>query len=175
MTKIQLKAEPFHKHATAIVCKVDTGAEVDVISEANYKQSCPTKQPAALAQHNFLHPMGASRFKLWEAANSVHTTIFTVTDAPGPAIVGCKKCKELDLINVNCSLESSEEKGVYTPLTSESLISDLWRARKFHMKSYHILLHPEAEPAFHAPRAVRDLLHMIFNLTKSKNLVSNSL
>ena len=125
MTKIQLKAEPFHKHATAIVCKVDTGPEVDVISEANYKQSCPTKQPATLAQHNFLQPTGATRFKLWEAPNSMRATIFTVTDAPGPAIVGCKKYKELDLISVNCSLESSEEKGVYTPLTSESLISDL--------------------------------------------------
>ena len=61
----------------------------------------------------------------------MHATIFTVTDAPGPAIVGCKKCKELDLIYVNCSLELSEEKGVYTPLTSKSLISDLWGARNF--------------------------------------------
>ena len=60
------------------------------------------------------------------ATMALKKVIFNVTDAPGPAILGCKKCKELDLIYVNCcSLESNEEKRVYTPLTSESLISDL--------------------------------------------------
>lgn len=32
MTKIQLTADPFHKHGTTIVCKVDIGAEINVIS-----------------------------------------------------------------------------------------------------------------------------------------------
>ena len=41
MTKIQLTADTFQKHATTIVCKVDTGAEVNVISEADYKQMFP--------------------------------------------------------------------------------------------------------------------------------------
>ena len=51
--------------------------------------------------------------------------IFIVTDALGPAILGyrCETCDELDLIKVNCSLESTEEKQVYMSLTKESLVT----------------------------------------------------
>ena len=66
MTKIQLKVEPFHKHATTIVYKLDTGTEVTVKSEVDYKQVFP--QSAALARCNFLQPTEGNRFKLWEPA-----------------------------------------------------------------------------------------------------------
>lgn len=69
MTKIQLTAEPFHKPTTTIVCKVDTGAEVNVISEVDYNQ--------IFAQPNFLQPMGATRLKPWAVANSMCTTMAT--------------------------------------------------------------------------------------------------
>lgn len=79
-----------------------------------------------------------------------------MTDTPGPAILGCKKCEELDLIKVNCSLEPSEEKQVYTPLTKESLsvISKtvcFEGLGPFNMKPYHTVLDPEADPVVHAP------------------------
>ena len=48
---------------------------------------------------------------------------FIVTDALGPAILGCETCDELDLIKVNCILESTEEKQVYMSLTKESLVT----------------------------------------------------
>ena len=46
-----------------------------------------------------------------------------MTDVLGTAILGCKTCEELDLIKINCSLESTEEKQVYMPLTKESLVT----------------------------------------------------
>ena len=63
---------------------------------------------------------------------------FTVTDTPGPAILWCKTCEELDLINVKCSLEANEEKLKYSPLSNESLISDLLGPRNF---SHEIISH----------------------------------
>ena len=44
-----------------------------------------------------------------------------MTDVLGPAILGCKTCEEL--IEVNCSVESTEYKQVYMPLTKESLVT----------------------------------------------------
>ena len=58
--------------------------------------------------------------------------------------------RRTNLIKVNCSLESSEEKRVYTPLTKESLISDFLDCFEelgtFNMKSYHIVVDPKTEP-----------------------------
>lgn len=64
-----------------------------------------------------------------------------MTDVPGPAILGCKTCEEFDIIKVNCSLESPEEKQVYIPLTKKSLIRDFEDFFEglgtFNMKPYH--------------------------------------
>ena len=65
---------------------------------------------------------------------------FSVTDASGPAILGCKTWEELDLIKVHCSLESIDEKQVYIPLTKESLsdVQDCFEGLgTFNMKPYH--------------------------------------
>ena len=75
MTKIQLTADPFHKHITTIVCKVDTGAEVNVISEADYKQIFPNPVTRRLGPAQLLTAYGDHQIKLWAVANSMYTTM----------------------------------------------------------------------------------------------------
>ena len=173
MTKIQLTADPFHKHVTTIVCKVDTGAEVNVISEADYKQIFPNPVTRRLGPAQLLTAYGGHQIKTLGSCQlyvhhngNIKKVTFTVTDAPGPAILGCKTCEELDLIKVNCSLESTEEKLAHIPLTKESLISDFQDCFEglgtFNTKPYHIVLDPKAEPVVHAPRAVPVHLHKTF-------------
>ena len=77
-----------------------------------------------------------------------------------------KTCGEPDLIKANCSLESTEQKQVYMPVTKESLFSDFQYCFKgqgtFNVKPYHIVLDPKIEPVVHAPRAVPVHLHKMF-------------
>jgi len=128
MTKIQLTADPLHKHVTTIVCTVDTGAEVNVISEADYKQTFPNPVTRRLGPAQLLIACGGHQNKTSGNCQlyvhhdgNIKKVTFTMTDAPGPAIPGCKTCEELDLIKVKCSLESTEEKQVHIPLTKTAL------------------------------------------------------
>ena len=173
MTKIQLTAEPFHKPTTTIVCKVDTGAEVNVISEVDYNQIFPNPAARSLRPAQLLTAYGGHQIKTLGSCQlyvhhngNIRKATFTVTNAPGPAILGCKTCEELGLIKVNCSLVSSDEEQVYTPLTKKNLTSDFPDCFEglgtFNMKPYHIVLDPKAEPVVHAPRAVPVHLHKMF-------------
>ena len=173
MTKIQLTAEPFHKPTITIVCKVDTGAEVNVISEVDYNQIFPNPAARSLRPAQLLTAYGGHQIKtlgsrqLYVHHNgNIRKATFTVTNAPGPAILGCKTCEELGLIKVNCSLVSSDEEQVHTPLTKKNLTSDFPDCFEglgtFNMKPYHIVLDPKAEPVVHAPRAVPVHLHKMF-------------
>lgn len=105
MTKIQLTAEPFHRRATTIVCKVDTGAEVNVISEADYKQIFLNPTARRLGPAQLLTAYGGHQIKTLGSCQlyvhhngNIKKATFTVTDAAGPAILGCKTYEELDLI-----------------------------------------------------------------------------
>ena len=40
---------------------------------------------------------------------SIKEIISNVSDVPGPAMLGCKTCEELELVKFNCSLETSKE------------------------------------------------------------------
>ena len=170
MTKIQLTSDPIYKHVTTIVYKVDTGAEVNVIPEADYKQIFPNPVTWCLGPAQLLTAYGGHQIKTLGSCQlyvhhngNIKKVTFTMTDAPGPAILGFKTCEQLGLMKVNCTLESTEEKQAYIPLTKESLSSDFQDCFEglgtFNMKPYHIVLEPKAEPVVHAPRVVTVHLH----------------
>ena len=117
MTKIQVTANPHDTHMVSLTSKIDTGAEVNVISRQDYDRLNPNPQ------HRHLGPMqyritayGGYTIKtlgtcpLYVHQNgSIKEIIFNVTDVPGPAMLGCKTCVELELVKFNCSLETSKE------------------------------------------------------------------
>ena len=63
MTKNQLTTDPFHKHITTIVCKVDTGTELNAISEADYKQIFPNPVTRRLGPAKLLTANGGHQIK----------------------------------------------------------------------------------------------------------------
>ena len=75
MTKIQFTADPLHRHVSIMVCRVDTGAEVNAISEADYKQIFPIPVTWCLGPAQLLTAYGATKLKLWVVANSMYTTM----------------------------------------------------------------------------------------------------
>ncbi|CAH3155666.1 unnamed protein product [Pocillopora meandrina] len=95
---------------------------------------------------------------------SIKEVVFNVTDVPGPTMLGCKTCEELELVKFNCSLETSKE-DKETRLKEHRPCKPHQRTSRypshcfeglgtFNMKPYHITLDSNAEPVIHAPRTV---------------------
>ena len=97
MTEIGVTAEPHDTHMVPLTCKIDTGAEVNVISKQDYDRLNPNPQ------HRHLGPTqcritayGGYTIKtlatcpLYVHQNgSIKEIIFNVTDVQGPAMLGC--------------------------------------------------------------------------------------
>ena len=117
MTKIQVTADPHDRHMIPLTCKVDTGAEVNVISKDDYDRLNPSSQQIPLGPTQYrITTYGGYTIKIlgtWplyvHQNGSIKEVIFNVTDVPGPAMLGCKTCEELELVKFNCSLETSKE------------------------------------------------------------------
>lgn len=117
MTKIQVTANPSHTHTIPLTCKVDTGAEVNVISKEDYDRIIPSPQQRHLGPAQFritaygghtIKTLGTCQLYVHQNG-SIKEIIFNVTEVPGPAMLGCKACEELGLIKFNCSLETSKQ------------------------------------------------------------------
>ena len=100
MKNIQLTADPFHKHATIIATRVDTAAEVNVISEAENNQMSPNPTSRHLGPAQLLTVYGGHQIKtLGSCQRYVHHSwnikrvTFIVTDAPSPASLGVRRAK----------------------------------------------------------------------------------
>ena len=200
MTEIRVTAEPHDTHMVPLTCKIDTGAEVNVISKQDYDRLNPSPQ------HRHLGPTqcritaygGYTIKTLGTCPLYVHHNgcikeiIFNVTDVPGPAMLCCKTCEELELVKFNCSLETSkEDKSTHPeehipyklqqrtnedrscpdtpkcpPLNEMNFFNKFGDCFEglgtFDMKPYHITLDPNAEPVIHAPRTVPVHLQNMF-------------
>ncbi|CAB4002393.1 Hypothetical predicted protein, partial [Paramuricea clavata] len=107
--------------------------------------------------------------------------IFYITDAVGPAILGIKACRALELVSLHCALEtksvSSKDNKSATnrsrnyikpsvPITSRPRIKDKEHLIEMYPEcfdgsvgcfedyTYHITLDPKVQPVVHAPRRV---------------------
>ena len=58
-----------------MVCKIDFGTEVNVISEADYKPIFPNPTARRLGPAQFFTAYGGHLIKLWAVANSMYTTM----------------------------------------------------------------------------------------------------
>ena len=117
MTEIQVTVNPSETHTVPINCKVDTGAEVNVISKEQYDKliSCPQHRHLGPAQYRItaygghtIKTLGTCQLYVHQNG-SIKEITFNVTEVPGPAMFGCKACEDLGLIKFNCSLETSKQ------------------------------------------------------------------
>ena len=105
------------KNRTKVMTEIDTGAEVNVISEEQYDKLIPSPQHRHLgpAQYRItaygghtIKALGTCQLYVHQKG-SIKEITFNVTEVPGPAMLGCKACEDLGLIKFNCSLETSEQ------------------------------------------------------------------
>lgn len=193
LVNMKVTAKPHHKRTTPVVCKVDTGAEVNVISKYDYDRiiTNPKERDISTTQYKItayggqeIKTLGTCKLYLHHR-NSVREVEFSITQVPGPAMLGCKTCVDLDLVKVNCGLERLETRTSsqrlqqgkadtsnqlnsqpQTPLSKEKIISDYGDCFEglgtFNMKPYHITLDPQATPVIHPPRTVPVHVHEMY-------------
>ena len=159
-TTVEVTVKPYHKRTTPIVCKLDTGAETNVIPKTEFDKiiACPSDK--ALGPPQILTAYGGQKIECMGTCqlfihhkDGMKEATFTVTNVQGTAMLGCKTCEELEFVTINCSIESTP------PLIKETLLSSY--ADRFEglgtfkdMKPYQITLDPAAEPVIHPPRSV---------------------
>ena len=101
MTEIQVTADPHDM--VPLTCKIDTGAEVNVLSKQDYDRLNPNPQQRYLGPtQNRIKAYGGYTIKALETCplyvrqnGSIKEIIFNVTDLPGPAMLGRKTCEEV--------------------------------------------------------------------------------
>ena len=116
MTEIQVTVNPSETHTVLINCKVDIGTEVNVISKEQYDKVIPSPQHRHLPAQYRISAYGdhtiktLGTFQLYvHRKGSIEEITFNVTEVPGSAMLSCKACEDLVLMNFNCSLETSEQ------------------------------------------------------------------
>ena len=157
-TTVEITAKPYHKKTTSIVCKIDIGAETNVIPKTEFDKIIASPSDKALRLPQILTAYGGQKIECIGTCqlfihhkDGIKEVTFTVTNVQGPAMLGCKTCEELEFVTINCSIEN-------TPLlTKETLLSSyLDRFERLgtfkDMKPYP--LDPAAEPVIHPPRSV---------------------
>ena len=111
---MQLTAKPYHRHTTPIKCKIDTGAEMNVMSKQDFekvvaqppeKQLSPPQCKITAYGGHHIKSLGSCQLYLHVHHNGdVKSVPFEVTEITGPAMLGCKTCSDLELVKFNCNL-----------------------------------------------------------------------
>ena len=167
------------EQATPIHCKVDTGAEGNVIPVNTYKQLFPsapcdsvgtplglkpsTTAITAFGGHNIPH-FGTCMLNLTYNGRS-NSYPFHVVNSGGPTILGLQTCIDMNLVTLNYTIthnESTPMAGITStpagnPEAKKQLIqqhTDCFEGIGcFHGES-HITLDPTVPPVIHPPRRV---------------------
>ena len=124
LIEMQLTAKPTHRHTTPIVCKLYTGAEMNVISKQDYEKVAtdprqrqlgpPQCKITAYGGHNIKN-LGSCQLYIHHRGD-IRTVTFEVTKVPSPAMLGCKTCSDLELVQFNCNLtQKLESNGATKP------------------------------------------------------------
>ena len=171
MTELQFTTKPYHKRTTPVVCKIDTGAELNVTSKKDFECLFPEKErklekPSCKITSYGGHGIAnLGKCQLYARhKGQVKEITFNVTEVSGPAIIGCKTCDYLELVKYTFNLEKvsefpppSQHDDTHTILTKGKLVNNFKDRFEglgtFHMKPYHITLKEGAEPVIH----LRDL------------------
>ena len=187
LIEMQLTAKPCHRHTTPIICKIDTGAEMNLISmqvfqkvvtDPRQRQLGPPQCKITGCGGDIVENPGSCQLYIpVHHKGHVRAVTFEVTKVLSPPMLGCKTCSDVGLVKFNCNrkqkLEGKEATNPpasnqsgdisYIPLTKEKLLTDFQdhfnRLGEFHMTPYHITLQPGAEPIIHPPWSVPVHLH----------------
>ena len=115
--------QPEKKRKINLQCKVDTGAQSNVLpvmllriiapekfdDEGNPKPEALEKNEAVLSAYggSIIKQLGTINIPCKYKEKKINC-IFYVTDTPGPAILGLKACTALKLISLHCSLKTNQ-------------------------------------------------------------------
>ena len=169
-------------NGTATVCKVDTGAEGNIIPIQQMKQICPTmdiEKDLQLSNANItaygghvIKQCGTCELDVTYRDNTL-MCIFHVVDVSGPVILGLQACQDLKLVTLNCHLVNcadTTEVLTYQDISrqqtgnskeKENLMTkykDCFNGIGCFEGEYHIILDPSVPPVVHPPRRVPEAL-----------------
>ena len=166
LTSIQVTTKSYHKCTTELICKVDTGAEINVISKKDFdrilarpesKRLKPTECKITAYGGQEIKSLGICKIYIHHDGG-IKEANFNVTEIPGPAMLSCETCEDLGLVQFNCSIEIQRDDQAKQPLSEKKLLEEFEDCFQglgtFKMKPYHITLDPTAEPVIHVPRTV---------------------
>ena len=166
-----------------LLCKIDTGAEGNVIPVNTYKQLypqsayspdgaplglCPSNTTiTAFGGHTIQH-CGTCKLNLSHNGHSKPYP-FHVVNTTGPTILGLPTCRDMKLVTLNYSLTTATSPGATksTPKPScnadakkELLIQyeDCFKGVGCFPGEFHITLDPTVPPVIHPPRRVPEAL-----------------
>ena len=156
------------QHSSSVVCKIDTGAEGNVIPVKTYKKLCPNSPcnshgaPLDLtASSTTLTAFGGNRVKhhgtcTLTLSHNGFTKLcqFYVVDSEGPTILGLPTCRKMKLVSLTCSLTTQPENPEPRKLTGDSdaksailhEYSDCFKGVGCFPGEFHITLDPNAVP-----------------------------
>ena len=100
MTELQFTTKPYHKRTTPVVCRIDTGAELNVISKKDFECLFPERErklekPSCKITSYGGHGIAnLGKCQLYaHHKGQVKEITFNITEVSGPAIIGCKTYK----------------------------------------------------------------------------------
>ena len=180
---VQVQVDSYHG-AEPLWCKIDTGAEGNVIPVEEYKKLHPTSpcnakgipinlNPSntvitAYGGHTVRH-FGTCVLNLSHEDHS-KPCVFYVVDTVGPTILGLPTCTDLKLITLNYSIathnDQPESVGIKpscigSTAAKESLVKqhgDCFEGIGCFQGEFHITLDPSIPPVVHPPRRVPEAL-----------------
>ena len=168
------------QHTTHLQCKIDTGAEGNVIPVDIYKKLCPhspcnssgiplnlapsTTTITAFGGHTVPH-YGTCTLTLSHNGHSKPYE-FHVVNAKGPTILGLPTCTDMKLITLNHSITTQQKyspeatttpKAVGDPVAKAKLLQqhkDRFNGVGCFQGEFHVVLDPTIPPVIHPPRRV---------------------
>ena len=185
-TQAFLEVEVVSDHCKKpLSCKVDTGAEGNVISLITYKSLFPSSScnsggiPTSLAPSSTIitafggHAVGHYGTCVLKLAHggSCKPYPFHVVDTDGPTILGLPTCTDLNLVTMNFSITNHEEVSKPNaqprpvcdpdPVAKEEVLrqyKDCFEGVGCLKGEYHITVDPTVPPVVHPPRRVPEAL-----------------
>ena len=172
MTEALIDIEVKHSTSTAssiITCKIDTGAEGNVLPIALYRKIAQQPSNENLCLQNsdtVIRAYGGTTIpqygtcQLLVSHNSKsELSTFHVVKCEGPAILGLPSCRALQLVTLNCELNvlSTKEMADGDRKLREKILEDFAECFKgvgCFQGEYTITTDPDVPPVIHPPRRV---------------------
>ena len=155
--------KPYHRIYSRLLCKLDTGAATNVLPLDTYSKLFPDSHKLEKATTK-LTAYGGKEIQCYGTCTlylrhrgSKHSVKFNVTDKGG-VMLGYPTCKALDLIRVNCEIQTNTKLKPNKGLTKKQVLEDYSDVFSgigcFPGKPYHIQLKEDSVPVVNPPRSV---------------------